>query len=446
MKCISMTSISFLINGAITGEIKPTRGLRQGDPLSLYLFILCAKGGLSSLLRAKQESNILKAFLKDKVTSVLQSWHSKCFSKAGKEVLLKAVVQAIPVYAMSCFCLPIKLCKKIEAPMARFWWGSSGDSRKVHWKNWQSVCHSKFVGGLSFHSLIHFNQVMLAKQAWRIFSQPNSLLSLTLKAIYFPNTSILDAKPGHNLSFSWCSILWGKDLLVSRLIWKICDEEEFRTLADHWLPTNKFKYPIRDLDSSQNTLSYFINQPSCWNLDRLNTYFDECTVNDILNVPISGIDGKDYLIYGKDSSGLFSVKSAYHLALSGRDVPYTSSFQSSKFFWSKALLNQRNNALYKRTIIPPNEVFAWCSNFLLQYLDAQQKSLAATGAQVEDPPALFDCSAGSFRDHTDATTDKERRVYSLSVIAFNKSNQSIAGIVKPFRGSVSPTLVEAKAL
>ena len=61
MRCLSSITYSIRINGVPQGRITPTRGLRQGDPLSPYLFLLCAEG-LSSLIK--------KAAMEDKIHGI----------------------------------------------------------------------------------------------------------------------------------------------------------------------------------------------------------------------------------------------------------------------------------------------------------------------------------------------------------------------------------------
>ena len=51
-------------------------------------------------------------------------------SISGKETLLKAVAQAIPVYAMSVFNIPKNICKAICDAIARYWWGDTQEKRR----------------------------------------------------------------------------------------------------------------------------------------------------------------------------------------------------------------------------------------------------------------------------------------------------------------------------
>ena len=60
---------------------------------------------------------------KDRVAKKLAGWKGKLFSIGGREILIKAVAQAVPTYTMSCFQLPKTLYHDLENMMRSFWWG-----------------------------------------------------------------------------------------------------------------------------------------------------------------------------------------------------------------------------------------------------------------------------------------------------------------------------------
>ena len=60
-------------------------------------------------------------FLRDHVWSKIKGWLEKILSAGGKEVLIKSIAQAIPVYSMACFRLPWGLCNHINSLIRQFW-------------------------------------------------------------------------------------------------------------------------------------------------------------------------------------------------------------------------------------------------------------------------------------------------------------------------------------
>ena len=161
-------------------------------------------------------------YIKDRVWSKVRGWKEKLLSQAGKEVLLKSIVQAIPTFAMTCFKLTIGLCHDIEMMIRKFWWGQRGDHCKIHWKKWETLCKPEAIGGLGFRDLCKFNDAMLAKQVWRLVTDTESLFYKVFKTKYFPNGTIFDAKASSG-SYAWKSILRARKVISMGARWQVGD-------------------------------------------------------------------------------------------------------------------------------------------------------------------------------------------------------------------------------
>lgn len=101
--------------------------------------------GLPSLI-GRSKTNTF-AQLKAKVVKKLTGWKEKLLSTVGKEVLIKAVPQAVPTYTMSCFEIPNAICDELTSMVSQFWWGQEKDEKREAWMSWEKLCQPKEKGG-----------------------------------------------------------------------------------------------------------------------------------------------------------------------------------------------------------------------------------------------------------------------------------------------------------
>lgn len=155
-------------------------------------------------------------YARDSVNGKVNGWQNQNLIMAGKEILIKFVALAMPVFSMNCFKLPVELCDEIDGILSRFWWGSIPENRKMSWLSWKRMSKSKKDGGLGFRNLQSFNQALLVNQVWKIHQRPKTLIYCVLKHRYFQNTTLWKAKRGHQSSYGWQSLLHGLEILEER--------------------------------------------------------------------------------------------------------------------------------------------------------------------------------------------------------------------------------------
>lgn len=154
------------------------------------------------------------------------------FTEGGQEILLKAVIQAIPTFDMSCFRIPCTILKEIKTMYVNFWWGSIDKGKKIHWKAWNFLQKPKTEGGLGFRILSHFNKALLEKKIWRLLDNPNSLVAQVFKARYYKHTDIMEATIENSRSYIWRSLMWSRDVLNLGVMWKVGNEKHIHTRRD----------------------------------------------------------------------------------------------------------------------------------------------------------------------------------------------------------------------
>jgi hypothetical protein len=221
-------------------------------------------------------------YLRDRVWKRVQGWLELILSAGGKEILIKSVAHAVTTFCMSCFKLPAGLCQSINSLLRNFWWGSRDGQRKTCWISWDQMTMPKYAGGLGFRDIELFNLALLARQAWRLLQEPETLSARILRAVYYPDGDILTATKGSHPSKIWRSILEGRDTLRQGLIRRIGTGDDTNPWNDNWLPRGVAMRPIACLDPEAQDVPTRVAQliettSASWNMQTLERFFYRLT-------------------------------------------------------------------------------------------------------------------------------------------------------------------------
>ncbi|KAK6125621.1 hypothetical protein DH2020_040636 [Rehmannia glutinosa] len=194
-----------------------------------------------------------------------------------------------------------------------YWWGSTTENRKIHWASWRTLTTSKPLGGLGFKDLRIFNLAILGKQAWRLLTQPSSLLARVLQAKYYPGNSFMEAKLGHRPSWTWRSILEGRRILFVGCRKQIFSGRNTRIWGDRWIPkpptfTPSLRHSTLPRDAPVSSL-IIGNSDRYWNADLVRDTFTLDDARLILSLPLCAGNHNDRWVWHFTKNGKYSVKS-----------------------------------------------------------------------------------------------------------------------------------------
>ncbi|RVW63219.1 putative mitochondrial protein [Vitis vinifera] len=203
----SVLTCLILVNGSAKGWVKASRGLRQGDPLSPFLFTLVADVLSGMLLRAN-ERNMLEGF------RILKSLLLVFGHISGLKVNLdKSNIYGINLDQVHLSRLAEMLdCKASGWPILYPGLPLGGNPRRIgegkrdYLVRWDVVCRPKAIGGFGFGNISQRNLALLGKWLWS-----QMVTSLSLEGYC---TSLL----GIFLVYSVCGRKWGKNSVLGRFV------------------------------------------------------------------------------------------------------------------------------------------------------------------------------------------------------------------------------------
>ncbi|XP_026400051.1 uncharacterized protein LOC113295938 [Papaver somniferum] len=399
-QCISTTQIEIMVNGSPSPSFKPTRGIRQGDPLSPYLFILAMEAfsrNMNHYEVTKQLTSMKILRSAPKINHLLFADDCLLFCKANLDQTRK-LLQLIEDFSF-CSGQLINFHKsaiyftknmspssfqtvsgflQVSSPYAEFQitifyhqeneLNTSKVLEEKRVKQGKATdnlekCECSKEGGLGFRDLHLFNRALLAKSAWRLCTDQTSICAKSLQEKYFPDGQVSNIKKSKNTTWSWTSISSEINFILKFSFWSLGNGHKILIWKNNWV--HGMHEPPIPKQGAINTSHYthvyqLMAADNCsWNSDMLFSLFEDQTANAILNINIFP-DYEDKLVWTLEKNGGFSVKSAYKKMFQEKNAGQIVSDAMKSVFkrlWRLPLLPRVQQFLWKcvRDVLPSRD-------------------------------------------------------------------------------------------
>ncbi|KAL6225204.1 hypothetical protein ACLB2K_004055 [Fragaria x ananassa] len=387
MTCVHSVSFAVTLNGKTGDYFSPSRGLRQGDPISPYLFLFISEVFSSLIQKACEVGSLYRIKLSENgqtLSHLFFANDSIFFLKATKEnceeimrligIYCEASGQLVNLEKSSLYSTPCtssdivtQFCEILGVP---------NNVNPGHYLGLPTIWGRSKKASLSFVKARLMDKI----QSWKLgtlsmaglalFSNPDSFCAKIIKGIYYPNCSILSAGKGSRASWAWSSLLEGKALIVEGSRWQIGNGCQVDIWSDRWILNANPGYlrPLLPISSSRpKMVEELIDwDTNSWCLDEISDLLSEEERLQIELLLFGDESMPDRLIWPATKNGNYSVRSGYHFFHSQNLKPSSTHAHSSHRVDSSVW-----NTIWKLNVTPKVKNFMWriMVNALPSYLN-----------------------------------------------------------------------------
>ena len=203
---------------------------------------------------------------------------------------------------------------------------------------------------------------------------------MTPGVLHYPHGHLLDTVFPHVTPTTWQGIMHGLELLKKGVIWRVRDGANINIWRDNWLPRDSgLQISAKKNRTRLRCVSeLFMRGSKSWDENLIRHLFYSYDAEEILKLRIPTVGEEDFIAWHYEKNGMFSVKSAYRLALNLKNNKSETGSSSDAVNGERRLWN----IIWKAQVPQKIRIFAWraATISLPTWKHKQQRTLEIRGS------------------------------------------------------------------